>query len=195
MAEAVAIGSQSGAARPADPLEKFLKQCLQKGSPIGCVPLHGAMRHIDGVTAVLWYREAPFQIQLFIVLPNQIIPEHTHPNVDSYEVYAGGQIKFSHSGKFLFGDADLDEPSESGLPKQRGGIIRVRPSDLHGGTFGPSGGVFFSVQHWLNGVEPHCVSADYDGVVMAPEHKAVVVFGNAELTLEPTARDAASKES
>lgn len=195
MAEATAKASQSGAARPADPLENFLKQFLQKGSPIGYVPLHGAVRYIDGVTAVLWYRKAPFQVQMFVVPPNHIIPEHTHPNVDSYEVYVGGQIRFSHSGKFLFVDADLDEPTENGLPKKRGGIIRVRPSDLHGGTFGPSGGVFFSVQHWLNGVEPHCVSADYDGVVMGPQHKAGVVFGNAELKSELTAHDAASKES
>ncbi len=81
----------------------------------------------------------------------------------------------------MFVDADLETPVENGLPAKRGGIIRVKPHDLHGGTFGPSGGVFYSVQHWLNGVQPHCVSADYTGVVMGPEHKAGVVFGDAVL--------------
>lgn len=186
--------SQAMPGKSSDPLENFLRQFLTKGSPIGYVPLHGAVRYIDGVTAVLWYRKAPFQIQMFVVPPNHIIPEHTHPNVDSYEVYIGGQIKFSHSGKFVFVDADLETPVENGLPAKRGGVIRVKPHDLHGGTFGPSGGVFYSVQHWLNGVQPHCVSADYTGVVMGPEHKAGVVFGDAVLKESLTATDAASQE-
>ena len=77
----------------------------------------------------------------------------------------------------------------------RGRVIRVRSNDKHGGVFGPSGGVFFSVQRWLNGVKPHCVSADYNGVVMGPDHMAGVVFGDAELKPELTPTDAASRET
>ncbi len=39
--------------------------------------------------------------------------------------------------------------------KMHGAFIRVRPSDKDGGAFGPSGGVFFSVQRWLNDVKLH----------------------------------------
>jgi hypothetical protein len=92
------------------------------------------------------------------------------------------------------GETDLAVPNEFGLAKARGHFIRVRPSDKHGGIFGPAGGVFFSVQRWLNGVEPHCVSADYNGVVIGPEHLAGVVFGAAELKPCLTASDAASEE-
>ena len=28
---------------------------------------------------------------------------------------------------------------------------------------GPTGGIFLSVQQWLNGVKPSCVGMDYDG--------------------------------
>ena len=147
------------------------------------------------MTAVLWYRKDPFQIQMFVVPPNHIIPEHTHPNVDSYEVYPGGQIRFSHTGKFIIDEAGLDVPNEHGLSKVRGRIIRVKPNDKHGGVFSPSGGVFFSVQRWLNGVPPHCVSADYNGVVMGLEHMAGVVFGDPELKPTLTATDAASRET
>jgi hypothetical protein len=177
-----------------DPLEAFLAWFLKQGSPIGWVTLHGAVRYIDGVTAVLWYRKGEFQIQQFIVPPDHIIPEHTHPNVDSFEVYVGGQIRFSKAGRFIIAEEDLSVPNEHGWAKNRGKIIRVRPNDLHGGVFGPSGGVFFSVQRWLNGVKPHCVSADYNGVVMGPEHKAGVVFGDAQLKTRLSATDAASQE-
>ncbi len=187
-------GGEASLPKSADPLEQFLKSFLAKGSPVGYVPVNGAVHYIDGVTAVLWHRNDPFQIQLFVVPPNYIIPEHTHPNVDSYEIYVGGQIRFSHSGKYVHGEADLNIPNERGLSKVRGAFIRVRPNDKHGGVFGPSGGVFFSVQRWLNGVKPHCVSADYTGVVLGPEHLASVKFGEAELKPSLTATDAAPDE-
>ena len=135
---------------------------------------------IEDTTSIVWFRDGQFQVELFIVPPNYIIPEHTHPNVDSYEVYLGGQIKFSHTGKWV-NDYEL-EPSEQANPGtalNRGRVIRVKPTDRHGGQFGPSGGVFMSVQHWLNGVKPHCVAADYIGAVVGPDHLSKVKYGSA----------------
>ena len=61
----------------------------------------------------------------------------------------------------------------------RGTTIRVKPNDKHGGTFGKEGGIFFSVQKWLNGVEPHCVAADYIGKTMGDHHLKSVKCGDA----------------
>ena len=58
--------------------------------------------------------------------------------------------------------------------------MRVRPNDVHGGVFGPGGGVFLSIQHWLNGVEPHCVARDYTGITMGRDHQSKVLFGKAK---------------
>lgn len=178
-----------------DPLDAFLADFLAKAPVIGLVPLHGAVSYIEGVAAVLLYRGGQFQVQMFIVPPGHVIPEHTHPNVDSYEVYVGGQIKFSHGGRFIVADEDIAQPDQHGCASLRGQTIRVRPNDPHGGVFGPSGGVFLSVQHWLNGVAPHCVAADYEGVVMGPDHMAKVVNGLPRLkpTLSPA--DAATAET
>jgi hypothetical protein len=65
---------------------------------------------------------------------------------------------------------------------------------VHGGVVGEGGGVFLSVQHWLNGVKPHCVAADYDGVAMGEDHLAKVVYGKASAKRTLTAKDAASLE-
>ena len=70
----------------------------------------------------------------------------------------------------------------------------LRPNDVHGGVFGEGGGVFLSVQHWLNGVKPHCVSADYDGITMGEHHLAGVKYGEAKAKKKLTAKDAASLE-
>lgn len=179
-------------------LDQFLAWVLQGGLPsIGAIPFANAVRKIEGVWSVTWFRKPPFQVQLFIVPPDYVIPEHVHPNVDSYEVYLGGQIRFSHSGKWVVSEEEFTEPGEFGLPALRGATIRVRPGDLHGGVFGPGGGVFMSVQHWLNGVVPHCVAADYSGPVMGKDHFDKVVFGKPIMRTQDdlTAHDAAGDEA
>jgi hypothetical protein len=120
-----------------------------------------------------------------------IIPEHTHPNVDSFEVYVGGQVRFSHQGKWLISEEDLTTPTDIGTSIRRGVSWRVKPSDVHGAMTGPEGGVFMSVQHWLNGVEPHCVAADYSGIVMGDHHLSTVKFGDAIKKDSLTIKDAA----
>jgi hypothetical protein len=164
-----------------DPLDDFLAWVLSGGATaLGAIPLLEAVHDIEAVRSITWFRSPPFQVQMFIVPPNYVVPEHTHPNVDSYEIYLGGQIKFSHSGKWVISDYHFSEPSPNGTAFCRGFTIRVRPGDRHGGITGPAGGVFLSVQHWLNGVAPHCVAADYSGPVMGPDHLAKVVAGKPE---------------
>jgi len=162
-----------------DVLNIFLNNFLRAAPPIGFVPLMNPITRIEDTTSVVWFRDEQFQVELFIVPPNYIIPEHTHPNVDSYEVYLGGQIKFSHTGKWV-NDYESEpslEQANPGTAINRGRVIRVRPTDRHGGQFGPSGGVFMSVQHWLNGVKPHCVALDYHGLTVGPDHLSKVKYG------------------
>ena len=179
-----------------DELEQFCSWFLKSMPVLGAVPFSGAVSKIQDVTAILLYRRDQFQVQMFAVPEGTIIPEHTHPNVDSIEVYVGGNIHFSHSGKYVYPEDQL-RPKEGslGLAMKRGMTVRVRPNDLHGGVFGEGGGVFLSVQHWLNGVKPHCVAADYNGVTMGEHHLAQVVCGEAEAKPALTAKDAASLEA
>jgi len=138
--------------RKLDELETFCVNFLKKAPVIGAVPFAGAVSMIENVTSILLYRKGQFQVQMFAVPEGTVIPEHTHPNVDSIEVYVGGNIRFSHSGKYVYREDELFENGPMGLASRRGLTIRVHPNDLHGGTFGKGGGVFLSVQHWLNGV-------------------------------------------
>ena len=163
-----------------DDLQKFAAQYLKHAGGLGAVPFHGAVDRVENVTSVLMYREGQFQVQMFIVPEGTIIPEHVHPNVDSIEIYVGGNYRLSHSGKFTNPATDIAEDGGPlKLAKLRGHAIRVKPDHLHGGVFGKGGGVFLSIQHWLNGVAPNCVARDYSGQTMGPDHKDKVVFGEA----------------
>jgi hypothetical protein len=177
-----------------DDLEAFAIFFTTKVPAFGLIPLFNAVHKIQDVFSVTWYRHEQYQVQMFIVPPNYVIPEHTHPNVDSIELYLGGQIKFSHKGKWTIPEQDLQIPSFMGTSCRRGKMIRVRPNDPHGGIFGEGGGVFMSIQKWLNEVEPHCVSADYVGATMGEHHTANIKFGDAYTKSNLTWKDAASLE-
>lgn len=162
-----------------DPLEHFLQWWMSKVPVMGWVPSKDCIGSCGDVTSVVLYRKAPFQVQMFIAPPGCVIPEHQHPNVDSFEIYIGGQILFTHNGQpVLTPDEANGENPETGMSAAFGKVIRVKPNDPHGGVFGESGGVFHSVQMWLNGIEPRCVGSDYIGVTMGPKHNSQVVSGN-----------------
>jgi hypothetical protein len=167
-----------------DPLEYFLDWFKASSPKFGLIPLLDAVHKIEDVVSVTWLRHEQFQVQLFIVPPNYVIPEHTHPNVDSFEFYLGGQSKFSLFGEWIIDENEIKLPSDFGLSRVREHSIRVFPNSPHGGVFGPSGGVFMSVQHWLNGVKPHCVSSDYTGKVMGEHHLSMVKHGDAILSTQ-----------
>jgi hypothetical protein len=184
-----------------DELQKFARDYMKEYGLLGAVPFHGAVDRVENVTSVLMYRKDQFQVQMFIVPEGTIIPEHVHPNVDSIEIYVGGNYRLSHSGKFTNLESEVAEDgSPLKMAKLRGYAIRVRPDHIHGGVFGKGGGVFLSIQQWLNGVKPHCVARDYSGMTMGPDHKDKVVFGEAvcpakELELSDAAYLEAQKAS
>lgn len=160
---------------PNDDLTRFLRWYLAE-RPV----TQGQVRMIGPITGMTLYRAEQFQVQMFAGTEGLIIPEHSHPNVDSYEVNCGGNLRFSKHGRW------------PRAPQVAGGVIRIRPGVLHGGYSGPGGGIFMSVQHWLNGVAPTCVTEDYDGPALNEQHHASVPA----TVLRPlTLRDAASKES
>ena len=179
-----------------DVLENFCTTFLNKAPVLGAVPFAGAVSKIEDVTAILLYRQGQFQVQMFAVPEGTIIPEHAHPNVDSFEVYVGGNIQLSLDGRHVYPPAILFEnKGPLKLASRRGERVRVRPNQIHGATIGAGGAVFLSVQHWLNGIKPHCVAADYDGVAMGEHHLAQVKFGKATTKKKLSAKDAASLEA
>jgi len=129
-----------------DDLEAFLywwtdKRCLK---PPPDTPIHVE----NSVTQLVVYREGQYQVQLIQVLPNSEIPDHVHPDVDSFEVYFCGDIVFRKDGKSYY-------------PTNGERILRIKPDTPHGGTFGKHGGCFFSVQKWI-GKEPDFISNNWE---------------------------------
>ncbi len=173
-------------------LSKFRRWFMKEGPRFGEVPWHNAITDIHGVVGVLWYRKPPFQVQLFIASGPYIIPEHTHPNVDSCELMIGGKFLPSCEGRWVTND-ERTAIAEAGIENPyQGKVVWVPSETVHGALIGAGGATFMSIQHWKNGVLPHCVGQDYDGIALATDHQPLngTVTHEAELTW----RDAASLE-
>lgn len=133
------------------------------------LPQHDAQAFVEGVTGLVLRRDGPFQVQLFICHPGTVIPEHCHPNVDSYEVGLRG-MELRVRGRRVLPMRMAKLTDGAGLPVTLGTFIRVKAGDLHSATAGEDGGAFLSVQHWLNGIKPTSVGNDWAGPTMGARH-------------------------
>jgi hypothetical protein len=153
----------------------FLKQ------PIGALrpPLEPIWRFVLGSGAEVYgcciFRAAPYQVEMFTfpATPGRIgwreVPMHRHPNVDSLEHHLVGDISFVLNGKRVASDEQISEVDEDGAQRLTGAQLRIRPKDLHGGTVGPRGGVFLSLQRWPLGTVPTSIVLDWAG----PAHTSI----------------------
>lgn len=143
-----------------DPVVRFLNW-WKNAKPIR-PPFDNTVVNFDNkVVGSVLFREGQFQVQQFIVAPHTDIADHIHPNVDSFEVYIAGQIEFRLNGERITPMEELEFNETTKTCSHFGRIVRVKPTDWHGGRFGEMGGVFFSVQHWLNDVPPSSVHLDW----------------------------------
>jgi hypothetical protein len=163
-----------------DELTRFLLWFMEKPKPL-LVPMALPMTFLEGIHGVTVYRQPPFQVQLFLAAPNTVIPTHTHPNIDSYEVFLYG-MEFTHSDNVIISmeQAMLAGASQNGgqmpnRPLAQFQTIRVLPDDRHGGRSSLQGGAFLSVQHWRNDVAISSVERDWDGNTMGRMHEANIL--------------------
>ena len=161
-----------------DHLHEFARAFLDRNPVSANMFFDGPTSKIAEVEASLLLRMGAFQVQLFSVPANYIIPAHTHPNVDSFEVYIDGSVKFSHRGRFVFDAVETIISEDYTSYSWR--MLRVKPADRHGAVVGSRGARFLSIQQWLNGVAPDCVACDYTGPVMDVSHLRLVKAGAPE---------------
>lgn len=149
---------------PVDRLTEFARWWM--GAKAVAPPLDNLYMLAGCNTGIVLYRQPPWQVQFFICNPGGEIPDHTHPNVDSYEVYVGGDLYFRHLGKTII----TPKMVEAGIDPLSL-YIRVIPTDSHGASVGPRGGAFLSIQEWLNGEAPTSVHLDWSGEPLDVNHE------------------------
>ena len=150
-----------------DDLKEF-KNWFLKNNTIQ-VPYDNPLMFIDGIAGITLYRKKPYQVQLFICEPNTIITEHSHPNIDSYEVFLYG-MEISHKGRIII-DKRMSMLEKNNLPRFSFSALRIRPNELHSGKASDKGSSFISIQKWINDLNPTHVSKDWHGKSLGSKHE------------------------
>lgn len=130
-------------------------------------PPADAVLMVEGTTTVVLYREGCFQVELVALAPNLPIPEHVHPDVESYEVALAGELEFFVDGL----QAGFIRASRAdGRSRDLGKYVPVRADAPHGGRTGARGAAFLSVQRWREGTAPGHVLLNWAGPPMGEQH-------------------------
>jgi len=124
-------------------------------------------------TGLVLYRQGPFQVELWIVSPGTEIPDHAHPNIDSFLVHVTGDLTVFVGEEMVLGPVQTVARSD-GVCKSNGHWIRIRPGQQHAGRTGPLGAAFLNIQLWLDG-KPRSTDSDWKGDALNEEHKKKLV--------------------
>lgn len=138
------------------------------GDAIRLRPPQDNMLRVDGVFCVILYRQDQFQVELVCVDPETDIPDHTHPDVESYEVALSGGIELFVGGmqSTFFRQARAD-----GVSRDLCKYVPIPHDQPHGGRTGAQGASFLSVQLWRDGLDPTFILRNWQGAHMGDKHK------------------------
>ncbi len=135
-------------------------------------PFADGLTRVGEFSGIVLYRQAPYQVQLWLCDPNSEIPDHAHPDVDSIQLYIGGQLELRYQWKVVIPNEAIFE-HEDGNCSVRGLTLRVHPGETHGATIGPKGAAFVTFQKWLK-EPPKSVELNWQGDYLSKDHEANV---------------------
>ncbi len=112
-----------------------------------------AVRMLVNSTEVVLYRDGQFQVELITLRKGCIVPPHTHPNIDTYEVVlSGGAAAVASVGRHRH------------TSRQVVAIVPIPQGVVHSAAPGPDfDTAILSIQYWHNGVPPTFITDDWEG--------------------------------
>jgi hypothetical protein len=153
-----------------DPIKNFAHWYIKKIVKDSCLPLNTIYNNVSIVSdcfGVVLFRQYPFQVQLWLCKSNQKSPEHTHPDIDTYEVYFGGDMTFTKNGKKVQRKPkELEDLKSSAW----GWFMRINSDDKHEAVSGDTNVSFLSIQYWKNNIPASSVEKNWKGEKFGENH-------------------------
>lgn len=134
-------------------LEEFVDWYVKNRMPL-LPPENAEVFLSDDATATCLFRHKQYQVELYMIHPNPIIPIHEHPGVDNLEIPQGAWSD----------EIDYFQVQRSG--------------NVHGIGFKErgknSGFALYSAQKWDDGLELSTIGARWKGHTAGPMHEALI---------------------
>lgn len=134
-----------------DNVEAFGNWWIRSGMPI-VFPDNAEVFLSDDATAICLFRKGRFQVELYLIHPNPLVPVHEHPGVDVIKVRLNGR-------KYPFLSTTLHDGESHGAG------IRFESEDR--------GYPLLAIQHWHTR-EPSTVASMWKGDTVGPKQEALI---------------------
>lgn len=157
-------------------VEEFAHWYFTNGMPI-LPPKNSEVFTSDDATATCLFRHGRFQLEIYLIHPDPVIPQHEHPGVEN--------IEFSLSTVTMRGlDEALRAVQRDGM--SHGKDIRDRSSS--------AGFVLYSAQKWSDGLNMSTIGARWKGHTAGPKHEAIIRRFNPDCLMYPGYADVTQKQ-
>jgi len=148
-------------------LEEFAQRWVDAGKPYN-PPYNSPVIETDYTLSMIVYRDAKFQIELYLCKPNWSTPKHTH-HFDSITIFNGGKM-LGRRGIAL----DENPPWEALEDADIGIVQSILPmGHWHQIRATEQGFSFYNVQYWPEAT-PSSATIGYEGQSMGPIHQGII---------------------
>lgn len=155
-------------------IEEFVCWYAENGMPL-LPPENAEVFLSDDATATCLFRHKQYQVELYMIHPNPIIPIHEHPGVDNFEIPQGAWDE----------TIDYFNIQRSGMSHGLGFKERSKNS----------GFALYSAQKWDDGLTPSTIGARWKGHTAGPLHEALIKRFNPNCLIFPGYADVTSVSS
>jgi hypothetical protein len=138
-------------------LSDFVDWFVRSGMPL-LPPKRPEVFLSDDATATCLFRHGQYQVEVYLIHPNPLIPVHEHPGVENLELPQG-----------VWADTvDYNLTQRAGEAHGRG--FKERGAN--------QGFVLYSAQKWDEGLTPSTIGARWKGHTAGPKHEALIARFN-----------------
>jgi hypothetical protein len=132
-------------------------------------PFEDAIYQTDMTLSLCLYRHENFQVELYIMKPNETSKPHSHPGVDSYFVYLGGNLEFGDANGEFKDLSEFQKAAPSGAHILLGRTAEAINGEPHSVRTFKEGGSFLSFERWHD-KKPNSVAVNWKGDPVGEVH-------------------------
>lgn len=147
-------------------VEEFADWYLESKMPM-MIPWNASVICTDDATAMCLFRKGEYQVELYLVHPQQFVPRHEHPNVEVVTMFLSG------------GETSRNTPACAyGVGEQWGMMApKLEEGEAHGGltsTIDKGGFALLAFQRWPDGVKPSSAAVQWRGETAGPKQERLI---------------------
>jgi len=160
-----------------DTLEDFIEWYSDAKMPL-MTPWNSSVMYTDDATSICVFRQGKYQVELYIIKPDKILPHHAHPGMEVTLVFMAAQGMSWATDIGKNSDGKGNEAFALRLSKLKDG-------EYHGGTATEKGFVLLSFEKWPEEITPSSAALHWQGETAGPIHDNLIASKDPLVSVRP----------